>query len=164
MIYIKLLLTAFFWGGTFIAGKGIADTVDPYSAAFLRFAIASFFLMFLTLKTEGRFPGINGRQAVFIFFSGLTGIFAYNIFFFTGLSLINANRASLIIATNPIFISLASALFFKERLSGLKICGLILSLSGALIIISGGNLAQIFKTGIGGGELSIFGCVFSWVS
>ena len=164
MIYIKLILTAFFWGGTFIAGRGIAGTVDPYSAAFLRFAIASFFLLILTRKTEGGFPGINCRQAMFIFCSGLTGIFAYNLLFFKGLSLINANRASLIIATNPIFISLASAVFFKEKLSRLKICGLFLSVSGALIIISDGSLSQIFKTGIGNGELAIFGCVLSWVS
>ncbi|MEH0019046.1 MAG: DMT family transporter [Desulfobacter sp.] len=163
MIYAKLLLTAFFWGGTFIAGRAIAGIVDPYSAAFLRFAIASFFLVLLTLKIEGRLPAINGRQAVIIFLSGLTGIFAYNILFFKGLTLINANRASLIIATNPIFISLVSALLFKEKLSALKICGLVLSVSGALIIISGGNPADIFRVGIGMGDLAIFGCVLSWV-
>ena len=164
MAYIKLILTAFFWGGTFIAGKDLAGEVDPYSAAFLRFTIASFFLVFLVIKTEKRLPAINGRQAVYILMAGLTGIFAYNILFFTGLTMINANRASLIIATNPIFISLASALFFKERLTRLKLCGLFLSVSGALIIISGGNPTQILETGIGKGELAIFGCVASWVS
>jgi len=164
MTYIKLILTAFFWGGTFIAGKGLAGRVDPYSAAFLRFTIASFFLLFLVIKTEKRLPGINGKQAVNIFLAGLTGIFAYNILFFSGLTMINANRASLIIATNPIFISLASAIFFKERLTPLKICGLILSVSGALLIISGGNLGEIFTTGLGKGDIAIFGCVASWVS
>ncbi len=164
MTYIKLILTAFFWGGTFIAGKGLAGQVAPYSAAFLRFAIASFFLVFLVLKTEKKLPGINGKQAVSILLGGLTGIFAYNILFFTGLTMINANRASLIIATNPIFISLASALFFKERLTRYKLCGLVLSVFGALIIISGGSPAEIFKTGISRGDLAIFGCVVSWVS
>jgi len=164
MTYIKLIFTAFFWGGTFIAGKGLAGQVTPYSAAFLRFAIASFFLVLLVIKTEKRLPGINGRQAISILLGGLTGIFAYNILFFTGLTMINANRASLIIATNPIFISLASALLFKERLTLLKLSGLILSVSGALVIISDGSPADIFKTGIGKGELAIFGCVASWVS
>ncbi len=164
MTYIKLILPAFFWGGTFIAGKSLAGGVDPYSAAFLRFLIASFFLVLLVLKIETRFPPVTVRQAVGIFLAGLTGIFAYNIFFFTGLTMINANRASLIIATNPIFISLASALFFKERLTLLKVCGLILSVSGALVIISGGNPGEIFRTGIGKGELAIFGCVASWVA
>lgn len=164
MTYVKLLLTAFFWGGTFIAGKGIAGTVDPYSAAFLRFAIASIFLVLLTLRIEGRLPGLSGRQAVLVFFSGLTGIFAYNLFFFSGLTMINANRASLIIATNPIFISLAAAVLFREKLTGPKLAGLVLSVSGALLIISGGNLSDTFSSGIGKGELAIFGCVLSWVS
>ncbi len=164
MTYIKLILTAFFWGGTFIAGKGLAGQVDPYSAAFLRFAIATFFLVLLVIKTEKQLPGINGKQAVNIFLAGLTGIFAYNILFFTGLTLINANRASLIIATNPIFISLASALFFKEQLTLFKLFGLILSVFGALVIITGGSPADIFRTGIGKGDIAIFGCVASWVS
>jgi len=44
MVYVKLVLTAIFWGGTFIAGKIIAGNVSPLDAAFLRFAIASVFL------------------------------------------------------------------------------------------------------------------------
>jgi drug/metabolite transporter (DMT)-like permease len=118
----------------------------------------------LTRKTEGRLPRINWGQAMNILFLGLTGIFAYNILFFTGLSLINANRASLIIATNPIFISLFSVLLFKDKLSALKIAGLVLSVTGALVVISSGQISNIFKTGIGRGELAIFGCVISWVS
>lgn len=164
MIYIKLLLTTFFWGGTFIAGRQIAGVVDPYSAAFLRFLIASVFLIFLTRYTQGTLPRINRDQALRIIFLGLTGVFSYNIFFFTGLSTINANRASLIIATNPIFISFFSALVLKEKLSVFKICGLFLSVTGAVIVISNGNLLTLFKTGIGKGELAIFACVFSWVS
>jgi len=164
MTYLKLLLTAFFWGGTFIAGKGLAGHVHPFCAAFLRFSIASFFLVILVIKQEGRLPKIYGKDAFLVFLSGLTGIFTYNLFFFSGLTLINANRAALIIATNPIFITLFSAAIFKERLTPLKILGLFLSVSGATIIITGGDISQIFKTGIGHGEMAIFGCVVSWVS
>lgn len=164
MTYIKLILAAFFWGGTFIAGKFLAGKVDPYSAAFLRFSIASLFLVLLTRSMEGVLPRVAPRQLLGILFLGFTGIFAYNLCFFTGLTMIHANRASLIIATNPIFISLASALFFKEKLTPGKIIGLVLSVSGALVIISEGDIASIFRSGIGAGELFIFGCVASWVS
>ncbi len=163
MTYLKLVLTAFFWGGTFIAGKGLAGNVHPFCAAFLRFTIASLFLVFLVLKQEGRLPRFSRRDGVLIFFSGLTGIFSYNLFFFSGLTMINANRAALIIAINPIVISLFSAFFFKERLTPVKIFGLVMSVSGALIIITGGDIRTIFSTGIGPGEMAIFGCVLSWV-
>lgn len=164
MTYLKLLLTAMFWGGTFIAGKWLSENVDPYSASFLRFLIASFFLIFLTLKIEGRLPGISPGKLLIIIILGFTGIFSYNLFFFSGLGYIQANRASLIIACNPILISLCSVFFFKERLNTLKIIGLCLSITGALIVISKGSLFKIFESGIGKGELLIFGCVISWVT
>lgn len=164
MIYLKLVLTAVFWGGTFIAGRLIAQAVDPYSAAFLRFVIASVFLIFLTRKIEGRLPGLNLKQGILVCLLGLTGILAYNLFFFSGLQTVPANQASLIIATNPIFISLASAFFFKEKLHFKKVLGLCLSVTGAIIVISDGNPLQVFNQGMGMGQLLIFGCVLSWVS
>jgi drug/metabolite transporter (DMT)-like permease len=162
--FVKLFLTAFFWGGTFIAGKQLAGEVSPACAAFLRFAIASFFLLLFTRASEGRLPRIRGNQIIWILLSGLTGIFAYNLFFFFGLTLINANRASLIIATNPIFISVFSALLFKEALTWGKAAGLALSVTGAMTVISNGHPVDLFHTGIGAGELAILGCVLSWVS
>jgi drug/metabolite transporter (DMT)-like permease len=46
--YVKLLLMAVFWGGTFIAGLVIARDVQPFSAAFTRFLFASALLLLLT--------------------------------------------------------------------------------------------------------------------
>ncbi len=70
----------------------------------------------------------------------------------------------MIIATNPIFISVFAALLFKESLTPGKILGLILSVSGAMTIISDGHPWILFQAGIGPGELAILGCVASWVS
>ena len=163
-VYIKLFLTATFWGGTFIAGRIIAKDVGPFSAAFLRFAIASTFLLFLTYKTEGTIPILTRRQIIPIIFLGMTGIFSYNVFFFKGLRIINAGRASLIIATNPVFISLLAAYFFKEKLHPIKVAGIIISVTGAMIVISRGNLSEIVNVNVGAGELYIFCCVISWVT
>ncbi len=163
-IYLKLLLTALFWGGTFIAGRLIAQSVGPFSAAFLRFAIAVVFLLLLTARKMGGLPRVSKAQGMALCFLGLSGVFAYNALFFKGLQLISAGRASLIIANNPVFIALFAALIFKERLSRLKVGGVILSVSGAVIVISKGDLAQLLGGGVGWGELLIFGCVGSWVT
>lgn len=163
MIYIKLLLTAIFWGGTFIAGKFISETVHPVSAAFLRFAIAASCLSFLVFYREGRLPPLQRRQILPVILLGATGVFSYNILFFSGLKYIAAGRASLIIATNPIFISLLSAVVFKERLNWIRGVGIFLSVAGAMIVISNGQVAEITGYRIGLGEWLIFGCVLSWV-
>jgi drug/metabolite transporter (DMT)-like permease len=163
LIYLKLLLTAIFWGGTFVAGRSLAQNVGSFSAAFFRFAIASLFLVFLTWKAEGKFTVLNKRQILPVLLLGLTGVFCYNLFFFKGLKLIEASRAAIIIANNPIFIALFSAVFFKEKLNSLKITGIFISVSGAIIVISRGNLLEILQGNLGLGEFYIFLCVLSWV-
>lgn len=162
MVYLKLFLTAVFWGGTFIAGRTVVQELGPYSAAFLRFLLASLLLGFLTIRREKRLPGIDRRQIVPIILLGLTGVFLYNVFFFSGLRLIHAGRAALIIANNPIFITLLSAIFLKERLSPLRTMGVLLSVSGAIVVISRGSPASLFQGGFGWGEAAILGCVGSW--
>lgn len=164
IIYFKLLLTAFFWGGTFIAGRMIAENVGPFSAAFLRFSIASVFLGVFIWRNNSNFPRLTPKQWVSILFLGMTGVFAYNVFFFKGLGLIEAGRAAVIIATTPVLIGSLSALMFKERLSLLNGMGILLSISGAVIVISRGRPDVIWQGGLGLGEYFIFGCVCSWVA
>jgi len=157
-------MTAVIWGGTFIAGRMISRDVLPFSAACLRFTIASIFLILVCLKRYGRLPEIKREHFVHLIFLGLSGIFLYNFCFFLGLKHINASRAALIIATNPVFISLFSSVIFKDRLSLFKVLGICLSVFGAIVVISRGDLSTITSTGFGLGELLIFGCVASWVT
>jgi drug/metabolite transporter (DMT)-like permease len=163
IVRFKLLLTAIIWGGTFIAGRIVVREVEPFTAAFLRFALASIFLISITYKTGKHVKLVPPQQLGSIILLGITGIFAYNFFFFSGLKYISAGRASIIIATNPIFISLLSAYFFKEKMSLLKIVGIVLSVSGAILVISKGNPANLLSGKIGSGETFILLCVMSWV-
>jgi drug/metabolite transporter (DMT)-like permease len=160
--YFKLLLTAIFWGGTFISGRMLAGSVPPFSAAFFRFLFASVCLYALVVRREGKFPRLSRQQIIPVVLLGLTGVFAYNVFFFNGLKLISAGRASIIIANNPIVISVLAALLFKEALSAIKIIGILISVTGAITAISGGDPRVLFAGGIGIGDLFIFGCVLSW--
>jgi len=164
IVYVKLIFTAIFWGGTFIAGRVVAKDVGPFSAAFFRFFIASIFLILFTYKIEGKLPILQKRQIFPLVLLGMSGVFLYNVFFFKGLKIIHAGRAAVIIAGNPIFITLFSAYFFKEKLSLIKVVGIILSVTGAVIVISKGRFAEIFSGGVGWGEIFIFSCVFSWVA
>lgn len=144
--YIKLLLMALFWGGTFIAGRRLAQEVGPFSGAFLRFLVASVFLAAMTLRAEKRLPLPKRGHLIPLFLMGMTGIFLYNVFFLKGLKLIEAGRASIIIANNPIFIAIMSALIFHDRLNLLKVAGILISVSGAVTVITHGE----FLAGLGG--------------
>jgi drug/metabolite transporter (DMT)-like permease len=164
LVYIKLFLTAIFWGGTFVAARVVAQHVGPYSASFLRFLTASLFLVVMIRIREGRIPRLERHQILPAILLGMTGVFAYNVFFFLGMKAITASRASLIVACNPVFISLLSALFFRERLHAGKLLGIVLCLAGAALVISRGDLSSLFTGDVGWGELFLLGCVASWVT
>ena len=164
IVYIKLFLTALFWGGTFIAGRQVAQDLGPFSLAFLRFAMASVLLLSLTRIREGGLPRVSLGQLLLVTLLGLTGVFAYNALFFKGLSLIEAGRAALIVATCPAFIAIASALFLRERLALIQAIGIPLSILGAAVVIAKGDLRQIVAGGVGLGELCILGCVLNWAA
>lgn len=162
--YLKLTLAAIFWGGTFIAGRAIAKDIDHFSAAFLRFAMAAVGLGLLVRWNRGTIPRLSAKQIPLICLLGLTGVFLYNILFFSGLRYIEAGRAALIIAGNPVAISCFSALFLKEPFKPIQIAGIFLSVCGAVIVISKGQLTLLWAGGFGIGEWLILGCVASWVA
>ncbi|HAJ27669.1 MAG TPA: EamA family transporter [Syntrophus sp. (in: bacteria)] len=164
MIYLKLFLTAVLWGGTFVAGRIVAQEVEPAAGSFLRFAVASLLLLLMTWQAEGRLPIPRRKQMIPLLLLGITGVAAYNIFFFLGLKIIPASRASLIVATNPVFIALGSALLFKDRLTPGRMAGIALCLTGAVVVISRGDIIALLSHGVGQGETFILGCIVSWVS
>jgi len=162
-IYLKLILTMAIWGGTFIAGRIAVQTMGPLSVAFCRFAIASLTLLVLSYGLDGKLPRLQRRHLPWVALLGLSGVFFYSIFFFGGLQTIEAGRAALIVALNPVVIAIVASLVFREPLTRLKLAGIATSLVGATIIISKGNLTTLLSQGIGRGDLLLLGCVASWV-
>jgi drug/metabolite transporter (DMT)-like permease len=162
--HVKLLLTAIFWGGTFIAGRIVSKDMEPFSAAFFRFLIANVFMVLLLLRKEPRLPRLGFSQILLTICLGATGIFLYNVFFFEGLKTIEASRASLIIALNPVLISAGAAIFYKDKWGVVKVLGMILSLAGAATVITRGDFSSVWHGGVGRGEFFMLGCVLSWVS
>ena len=118
----------------------------------------------IVLYSEKSLPLPSLKQLPILICLGLTGVFAYNVFFFNGLTHITAGRAALIIATTPLAISLASALLYKEKLTFIKISGILTSLIGALFVISNGHPMDLLRGGFGTGEQALIGCVLSWTA
>ena len=151
LTYLKLLVTMVLWGGTFVAGRMLAGVVPPFAAAFLRFAVAGGALLLLLLRSQRRLPTLDRRQLGAVVLLGLTGVFGYNVAFFTGLESVPAGRAALIIALNPVGIALFSALFGGEPLRPLRSLGVLVSVCGAGVVISNGHLGRLLSAGVGAG-------------
>lgn len=166
-VYIKLLFVALFWGGTFIAGRIVAQAVPHLIAASGRFAVACLLLLPLAYKMEGGLPRLNRQQLLATFALGVTGIFIYNICFFAALSRMPAGRTALFVALNPIVTALALALFFREHLSPRKWLGIVIAFVGAAIIITRGDMLGVLhdlSQSIGVGELLMFCGISGWAA
>lgn len=179
------------WGGAFVVGRILVSQLDPLAAAWLRFVIAA--VAFLILEVAGRAgrgrgggarletagrraPGgpsvaIAGRDPRWVDYAllGLTGILAYNLFFFYGLTLTTAAESSLIIAASPVVVALIGWAFLDESLSPGKIGGISLSVMGVVLVIlagSGGGSAggEMAAGGRLTGDLLMLGGVLAWAA
>jgi drug/metabolite transporter (DMT)-like permease len=171
-IYLKLVLTAFFWGGTFISGKYLAQQVPSVFAASLRYlsAVAYLWVLLFFRHSEKREQPTTTPIPIplhihlWVIGLGLTGVYAYNICFFSALNHIDASRAALFVAFNPILVAIATVFLFKERLSLIRWCGVLIALCGAALVISRGDLFANLNQSFGIGELWMCLAVLSWVS
>ncbi len=162
-VYLNLATVSMIWGGTWVAGRFLAGSLSPILAASLRFLLASVALLGFLWLARIPFARPTAGQWLQLALLGFFGIFFYNLCFFYGLQYISASRASLIVALNPAVIGLASWLLFKERLSRLKVLGILICIGGAGVVIISRNPQLLAATPDAWiGDLLIFGCVLSW--
>jgi drug/metabolite transporter (DMT)-like permease len=162
-LYLRLTCVPVLWGGTFIAGRVISAQLPPATAGFIRFVFATLALLATLHFTEGlrAITRITRRQLLGTMALGATGIFAYNLLFFTALSVLPAGRTSLIIALNPVVTLLIAAALLGDRLSATRWLGVALALLGVWVVVTRGDLSQIMQS-LGKGELAMFGAVCAW--
>ncbi len=164
---IRLVMVALFWGGTFIAGRVLAQALPLMTAAFGRFLVAALLLVWAAYKFEGGLPRLNRLQWLTTGAMGLTGIFLYNLCFFGALARIPAGRTALFVSLTPVVTALLASVVFRERLGPHRWLGIGVALVGALIVISRGDLAGVVRdvgASIGQGELLMLMAVLSWAA
>ena len=134
-----------FWGSAFVSGRVLAQSYHPFTVAFLRFFTASLVMVpMLFMKSRKPFS-LNAKQWLTILGLGLTGVFAYNFFFFKGLSLVEAGKSSVIISMNPAVSAVMATIIFKESFTIRKLIGTLLTLFGVLLVITKAHFFDIFK-------------------
>ena len=161
MIYIKLVLVAIMWGGTFIATKMVSHVFGSFTGASYRYLVALLFMVPILLVKDPKAFKVTKKQLFQLSLLGATGIFAYSFFFFTGLRMVTASHGALIVALNPVLVMLISSSIGKERISRIKIIGLLLSIAGTAIVIARGDLLDLF-TIFTWGDAFMLGCPISW--
>lgn len=127
------LMSISFWGVSFVSTKAVLDKLDPYSLLVIRFGIGALFLLFLLLILRHRLQ-ISIRYVPHLMVLGILGVFVHQVLQATALLTINASAAGWLISFSPVFTVILSVLFLHEKMSITKAVGMVLAITGVLVI------------------------------
>lgn len=149
--YLLLTITMLLWGSAFSSSKSVVAQMPHTVAALLRFgggAVALLTAVALFGRPAAPASARDGGRAAL---AGLLGVFAYNGFFFWGLSLAPSLDAGILIPVlSPVLTSAFLLVTGRDRPSGARLAGLVLGLAGAVVFFFGaGGSAHGGATQIG---------------
>lgn len=160
--YVLLSLAGILWGFQPVVVKFIVAEMNPPTLVSFRYLLLSatlFLLMKITHKKDFIPPKSCWLPLIIM---GITGVSLNNGSQFTGLQYSTVANATLIAAMTPAVTSLLAFVFLRERLALLQWIGIIISISGALYLISNGNLDAILHISFNLGDILFFVAQTSW--
>jgi drug/metabolite transporter (DMT)-like permease len=138
-----VLLANFFFGTSVIAVKHITPSLlHPVALTAIRI-VATTFLFWSLYAIKPVKTGIVKKDYLRLFLCALAGITMNQTFTMKGWSLTSPIHASLLILTTPIAITFLAAWFLKERLTPLKLIGLLLGISGGALLVFSRDLSDV---------------------
>jgi drug/metabolite transporter (DMT)-like permease len=133
--HIAVLLANIFFGINYITIKIIVPSKLSAPALNVCRVAGSLLLFWVFYFIKPSKAGIVRNDIPRFFLCSITGVVLNQILFVKGLSLTSAIHASLLALVTPILIIFIAAWILKERLTWIKIAGIILGISGAVILI-----------------------------
>jgi drug/metabolite transporter (DMT)-like permease len=155
-VELALVLIVLVWGVNYSLLKIVFAAMDPMAFNVLRFTLASAVLLGLIWTVRRvRLPisvlrtgaPITRRDWIDLAWLGLVGHCVYQFCFSSGLPRTSVSTSALIMATTPVIVSTASAILGHERLRPLHWAGILVSLTGVIVVVTAG-------AAIGGGSLA----------
>tara|TARA_B100000965_G_scaffold336554_1_gene302907 strand:+ start:13 stop:918 length:906 start_codon:yes stop_codon:yes gene_type:complete len=160
--FLLLFIQPIFMASNIIVARGGVEYVPPVSLAFWRwltvFVILMPFFFDEIIKKKENFK----KESFKLFFLGLMGCGICGAFpFIAGMSTTMANMG-IIYTSSPIFIIVLSVLFFGDKINFSRVIGLILCLSGVLMIICKGDFSYLVNFKFTSGDLWMLGAAVGW--
>jgi drug/metabolite transporter (DMT)-like permease len=141
LIYISSAFAIILWGMSYIWTDKLLELGIPvFYFVFVRILIAGV-VLFLLNAAYGRIKRIQRQDLKKFMLLALFEPFIYFVCETYGVELTSPTISAMIIATIPIFSIAAGRIFFKERITGINIAGVVLSLVGIIMVIMKGDIA-----------------------
>ncbi|MDP5239247.1 DMT family transporter [Uliginosibacterium sp. 31-16] len=160
--WLLLVLTALFWSGNWVVGRGARGDVPPVALAFWRWTLAlACTLPFAWPHRKLAWPALRAHWRI-LGALALLGITGYNTLAYFGLQYTTATNGVLLNSFIPIVIIGLGCAFLGKRLRALEALGVSVSLAGVTVIVAHGELARLASLSFNPGDLWIMLSVFVW--
>jgi drug/metabolite transporter (DMT)-like permease len=151
--YLLLCITALCWAGNAIVGRLAAGHIPPVTLSFLRWSFAFLLILPFAWKHMVRdWDAIRSRLGIMIVLS-ITGIGAFNTLQYWALEHTQALNTLLLQSAAPLIVAVWSLLLLGIRLTLAQAFGVLLSLSGVLVILLHGDLTRLSSIDFNKGDL-----------
>ncbi|MDQ0256748.1 drug/metabolite transporter (DMT)-like permease [Evansella vedderi] len=160
--YLLLVFATFFWGTNFVFSRMIVEEIPPFQFSVLRWTIASLvFFPFVWKELRDNFDSMK-RNWKALFLLALTGVAGFNTTLYIAIQYTTSINASLVNSMAPLIIVLLSVFFLREKLVGIQYFGVVVSLVGVIIVITGGRLETLLTLTVNPGDLIVLVAVLFW--
>jgi drug/metabolite transporter (DMT)-like permease len=158
--YLKLSIACIIWGMGWTAARYGVVHIGPYLTGEYRFLLS--FLFFLPFLFYPKPIKPSFKTMVYMIPLALTGYYMNNLSAYIALNYTTGTTASIIVMSNPMNIAVLSYFFLKDKLNAAGFLSIVLSVTGALIVVVKGNFMSIITMEVNIGNLLIVGCALSW--
>jgi len=141
--YVLLILTTIIWGGTWPLGRWLVSeevggaTIPPFMIAVIRYflAVICFFLILRFKEGTLNWQFVKKNWKI-LALMGLLSVTVYQAGYLIGELLTSASDASIMVATNAVWVVIISSSFLKtERFAWRKIIGSLLAFIAVVIVV-----------------------------
>ncbi|WP_424215559.1 DMT family transporter [Streptomyces sp. BI20] len=153
------LLATVVWSGSFVATRGMAETVPPVQAVFWRWIIALLAVAPLAVRAAWRQRALLRRHLGYLTLASFFGITLYNTLVHQAGLTTSAANMGMIMAASPVLMAVYARLG-GERLGLRRVAGMLIAACGVLLLVGKGSLTLDF----GAGDLWMFAAALAFAS
>ncbi|MFY0477575.1 DMT family transporter [Achromobacter marplatensis] len=147
------------WGLNIVSIKYLTQHMDIQALAAVRIVVAFITVTLIIKARRGRIPKLGRVELGWAALAGFLVVYAHQIALVSGLRFSSAANGTLIMATSPLLSALLAAIFYREKLTLVRISGAMLGLAGVGMVVAGSG-AQFGLTGWGDAVVFVAVLVF----
>ena len=164
--YIGILLAtiaAIIWAGNFVIARGVNQQIPPITLAFFRWSLATVLMLPIAFNKFRSELHILKKHKSYLFWVALSGITLFNTcLYISGHYTTAINMALISTTSSPIFATTLAILFIGERINKYRLMGMMVCLSGVLLLISKGSFQTLLSFTFSVGDLWALAGAFSF--